>query len=240
MKRAIGIFTATMLAVLSAGFGARAADSVNLPAGTLLRVRLDDTITSKTNKAGDTFKGLVTQALIQDGKTLVPEGSLVTGHIAYLKPAGRIKSKAQMRIVLDSITTPDDKTYRLSSTLEDTKGGVCGNTPGDSEGTIQGCGKSKKDAAKDAAIGAAMGGGAGATIGMGSRIDCVYFGNCGGPGIGESAGVGAAAGAGTVLLYHLFKKEKEIVLVRGTELSFVINRTVDGSAQEPAASGATK
>jgi len=111
--------------------------------------------------------------------------------------------------------------------------GPCAKTGSDEEGTIKGCGKSKKDAAKDAAIGGAMGAGAGATVGMGSMIDCEYYGNCGGPGFGTSIGVGAGIGAGSVLIYHLLKHEKQIILVQGTTMTFVVNRSVDASSGKP-------
>jgi len=212
-----------------------------IPPGTSLRVRLGTTLTSKTNKPGDTFRGEVIQDVVANGKTIVPEGSLVNGHVAFIKPSGRFHAKVQMRVVLDSITTPDDKKVALSSTLEDSKGGVCGNTPKDDEGTIQGCGKSKKTAAKDAALGGAIGAGAGATVGMGHEIDCAYFGNCGGPGLGTDVLAGAALGAGTALLFNLFEHEKEIILLQNSELNFVVNRTLNGNAPSaPPAPAATK
>lgn len=40
---------------------------------------------------------------------------------------------------------------------------------------------------------------------------------------------GAGIGAGTTLLYNLFKHQKEIILVQGTELTFVLNRTIDAT-----------
>src|SRR5256712_13245842 len=138
---------------------------------------------------------------------------------ASFTPAGRIKGKALMRIVLDSVTTPDEKKYLLSSTLEDSKGGVCGNAAGDDEGTIKGCGKSKKDAAKDAAIGGAIGASAGATVGMGQEIDCRYFGNCGGPGPGGDGFYGAGLGAGPAMLVDLFQHQKQNNLLPGTHLN---------------------
>jgi hypothetical protein len=208
---------------------AKAADSPVIPPGSILKIKLGTTITSKTNKLGDPFTGQVVQPITSGDQEIIPTGSLVTGHVAFLKPAKRIKGKAQMRIVLDSITTPEDRILRLSSTLEDSKGGVCGNTASDEEGTITGCGKSKKDAAKDAALGGAIGAGAGAAVGMGHEIECQYYGNCGGPGMGGDILYGAGIGAGTALLYNLFKREKEIILVQGTELVFVVNRTLDAT-----------
>jgi hypothetical protein len=230
MKRIISSLAALIVMAAFSIPRAGAAEDPAIPPGTLLRVRLDTTITSKTNKAGDTFRGMVMQDAMSGQDTVVPKGSLVDGHIAFLKPAGRIKAKAQMRIVLDSITTPDDKKIRLSSTLEDTRGGVCGSTSNDEEGTIVGCGKSKKDAMKDTAMGAAMGAGAGSAVGIGHEIDCRYYGNCGGPSMGGDILYGAAAGASTALIYNIFKHQKEIILVSGTELMFVVNRAAETTA----------
>jgi len=216
-----------------------AAETPVIAPGTVLHVKLRSTITSKTNVVGDTFAGMVAQDVLSGTEVIVPQGSTVTGHVAFIKPSGRLKAKAEMRIVLDSITTPEDQTIKLSSTLEDSKGGVCGNAAGDEEGTIKGCGKSKKDAAKDAAMGAAVGAGAGATVGMGGAIECRYYGNCGGPGIVSGTLYGAGIGAGTALLFNLFKHQKEIILLSGSELTFVVSRTVDAAsaAAVPAQAG---
>jgi len=204
-----------------------------VPAGSLLHVRLTCTITSKTNKTGDPFTGMVTQPISVDGKELVPAGSSVEGHVAFVKPSARIKGIAQMRVVLDDIITPDDIKIPLAAGLEDMNAGPCAKTGSDEEGTIKGCGKSKKDAAKDAAIGAGIGAGAGTMVGMGHEIDCEYYGNCGGPGFGTSIGAGAAIGAGSTLIYNLLRHEKQIILVQGTTMTFVINRSVDASTGKP-------
>lgn len=206
-----------------------AGDKVTLPAGATLRVRLTTTLTSKTNQSGDIFTGIVDQPIVEDGKTIVPEGSQVTGHVAFVKPSKRIKGRAEMRIVLDSVMTPDDVTYPLAASLEDMQGSPCAKTGGDEEGTIKGCGKSKKEAAKNAALGGAIGAGAGATVGMGQSIDCHYYGNCGGPGFGGDILYGAGIGAGTTLIYNLLKHEKEVILLQGTDLTFTVNRTVQAS-----------
>lgn len=206
--------------------------SQTIPAGSLLHVRLESTITSKTNKTGDPFTGVVTKAVVIDGKEVVPTGSAVEGHVAFVKDSGRVRGVAQMRLVLDSLITPDDIKLHVSAGLDDTDAAACAKTTGD-EGTIKGCGKSKKDAAKDAALGAAVGAGAGSTIGLGSEIECKYYGNCGGPGVGTSIGMGAAVGASTVLIYDLLKHEKHIILLQGTTMTFVINRSVDASTGKP-------
>ncbi len=218
-----------------------------IPAGSSLRVRLETTLTDKTNKSGDTFTGVVTEPIVVDGKEIVSKFSTINGHVAFVKPSGRIRGKAQMRVVVDKLTTPEDVVYPLSGTLEDTEGGVCGDTAVSSkageEGTITGCGKSKKEAAKAAAIGGAIGAGAGAGVGAASRGGCDYYGNCwpgSGSSMGADIGYGAGIGAGTALVYSLLKHEKHIVLVQGMELTFSVNRTTAASATSPAASAPTR
>jgi hypothetical protein len=227
MNQKSRVMAAAFLLALAVPAWALAEDTkVLIPAGTILHVKLQTTLTSKTSKSGDKFTAVVEKPVNIGGKEAVPEGSIVEGHVVFVKPSKRIKGTGQMRIVLDQITTPDNDKIAMNGTLEDANGGPCAKTGSDDEGTIKGCGKSKKDAAKDAAIGGAMGASAGATIGMGSTIDCRYFGNCGGPGLGTSTLYGAGLGAATALIYNLFKHEKQIVLVGGMHLTFVINRSV--------------
>jgi hypothetical protein len=200
-----------------------------LPAGSTLHVKLTTTLTSKTNKNGDPFTGTVAQAVNVNGTELIPKGSSVDGHVAFVKSSGRVAGKAEMRVVLDSITTPDDMKYDLNATLDDAAGGgACGQTPSGDEGTIKGCGKSKKGALKDAAIAGGVGAGAGATVGMGKAIECEYYGMCNGPGFGTDVLAGAGIGVGTALIYNIFKHEKQIVLVNGTPLTFIVARSARG------------
>jgi hypothetical protein len=230
-----GLLAGMLLPALLADESKVPAQNINIPAGSLLHVRLTTTLTSKTNKTGDPFTGMVTQPIIVDGKEVVPAGSTVEGHVAFVKPSGRIKGLAQMRVVLDDIITPDEVKIPLAAGLEDMNAGPCAKTGSDEEGTIKGCGKSKKDAAKDAAIAGAIGAGAGGMVGLGSTIDCQYYGNCGGPGFGTALGAGAGIGAGSALIYNLLKHEKQIILVQGTTMTFVINRSVDASTGQPLA-----
>jgi hypothetical protein len=203
-----------------------------LPAGSSLHVRLGTTLTSKTNKSGDKFRGFVDEPLMVNGKTIVPKGSIVDGHVVFVKKSGRVSGVGQMRIVLDDITTEDGNKFDMNASLDEAQGSPCARTSGQ-EGTIKGCGKSKKDALKGAGIGAAMGAGAGATVGMGHEIDCQYFGNCGGPSFGGDVLYGAAVGAGATLIYNVLRHEKPLILIEGTELTFTVNRSVRAQQETP-------
>jgi hypothetical protein len=207
-----------------------------LPAGSSLHVRLQTTLTSKTNKTGDKFTGYVEQSVIANGKTIVPVGSLVDGHVVMLKQSKRIKGVGEMRIVLDDITTENGDEFLLNGSLEEAQGSPCAKTASDSEGTIKGCGKSAKSALKGAAIAGAMGAGAGASVGMGHEIECQYYGMCGGPSFGADVGYGAAIGAGAALIYNVLKHEKPLVLLQGTHLTFLVDRSVTARPMPASAS----
>jgi hypothetical protein len=238
MRRALLQVFSAAVAALMTGIVALATQQppASIPAGSTLRVELDTTLTDATNKTGDAFTADVREPIYVEGKAVVPQWSTVSGHIAFLKPSGRVKGKAQMRLVLDKITTPDGVVYPLNGTLEEAQGGVCahtaatGKTKADEEGTITGCGKSKKSAAEAAGIAGAMGAGVGASIGMGKEIECEWYGYCpGGAGMGTDILYGAGIGAGTALIYTMFKHEKHIVLVQGTVLTFTVDRTTSAS-----------
>jgi hypothetical protein len=219
-----------------------------IPAGTSLRVKLSTLLSDKINKAGDPFKAEVAEPIIVDGQEVVPVHSTVEGHVAFVKPSGRFKDKAELRLVVDKVTTPDEVVFPLVSSLQEAHDVNCTNSTVGSkangkpseEGTITGCGKSVKDAAKAAAIVGAMGAAGGATVGVLSRGGCDYYGNCypsSGPGIGADIGIGAGLGAGTALVYHLLQHEKHIILIYGTPLTFVVSRTTsaDSTPVTPAA-----
>ena len=227
------------------GLAAWASDkAIPVPAGSTLRVRLDTLLSDKTNKSGDQFTGVVMQPISVDGIDVIPQYSAVKGHVSFVKPSGRISGTAQLRIVIDSVKTDEDVVYPLSSTLEDSQGGVCGKASlgekgkADEEGTINGCGKNRKDTLKDAAIAGGIGALGGASVGAASRGGCDYYGNCypsSGPGMGADIGIGAGIGVGTALLYTLLKHEKHIVLAPGTVLTFTVNRTTSADATLPTA-----
>jgi hypothetical protein len=209
MRRKISV----VLAALAVGvvFPALAAaadeETVTIPAGSTLHVRLMTTLSTRANQQGDPFSGKVVEPIIYEGVEVVPAGSILEGRVAFVKPPGRVKGVSEMRLVAETITTPEDVKYTIAAGLEDAEGAE-GAKVKDEEGTVKGTGKSKKGAAIESGVGAGAGAGVGAI-------------GAGGSGALYGAGIGAAAG----LIHTLFKRHKDIILPQGTELTFVIQRT---------------
>lgn len=218
MKRRTQLLvSAVMAALLLPGLSLSADRNVTIVAGTTIETTLTTLLTSKTSQEGDPFTAEIVEPIFSGGEQVVPAGSTLEGHVAYVKEPGRVKGKGQMRLVADKIVTQDGIEFPLSAGLEGAKGAAGAKVTGE-EGTVQGPGKSVKDTAKETGIDAGIGAGVGA-IAAG----------------GTGALYGLGAGAITGIIHNLAKKHKDLVLPQGTDLTFVIARNVTGkkSAAQP-------
>lgn len=128
---------------------------ITLPEGTVLTVRLNETISSKKNSSGDSFTATVIEPVEAEGKVVVPKGSTAVGTVAEAAPLGRFKGGAKLRVTLESITINDKKYTIQTSTVQRAMKGK-----GKRTATFIGGG-----AGAGALIGGLAGGGKGAAIG---------------------------------------------------------------------------
>ncbi len=175
-----------------------------IPVGTRIDVQLTSPLSTSANQEGDPFTAEVEDPIFAGGQEVISAGSILHGRVTFVKPPGRAKGSAEMRLVADDIVSKSGKSYSFKAQLADSDdpGGVQVNG---NEGTVQGAGKSAKSGAEEAGIGAAAGAGVGA-IAAGST-GALY-----GAGIGVLAGV----------IHSLAKRHKDIVLRPGTNLTFVL------------------
>lgn len=128
---------------------------VTVPAGTIITVRLGETVGTKTHQKGDTFTATVAQPITVDGKVVIPKGAEASGTVTESVPLGKFKGGARLQIVLKSISI-DGNEYKVSTAA--------------STRTMKGKGKRTATmigggAGAGALIGALAGGGKGAAIG---------------------------------------------------------------------------
>jgi hypothetical protein len=187
---------------------------VALPVGTQVDVQLTTTISSSANQTGDPFIAEIEDPVFAGGEEVISPGSTLRGHIAFLKTAGRLRGRAEMRLVADDIVTKNGKQFSFKADLANLSSSDAGviKKKNDNEGTLEGSGKSIKNAAKDAGIATAAGAGVG-TI------------SAGGTGALYGAGVGAIGG----LIYALAKHNRNLVLNAGTELTFQLTTSATES-----------
>ena len=79
--------------------------SVSIPAGTTLTIRIDQRISVKTSRAGDTFTGEMVLPVLDDGNgVLVPKGATVSGVVDVAHRRGHFNGRSLLELRLTSLT----------------------------------------------------------------------------------------------------------------------------------------
>jgi hypothetical protein len=73
-----------------------------IPAGTPLRVRLDEPLNTRRNRVGDAFYSTLESPILLDGHTLVPAGTRFAGRVTAAEPPERAEGRAVLAVELDS------------------------------------------------------------------------------------------------------------------------------------------
>ncbi len=137
------------------------ADTIQVPAGTLLVVRLAADVSSDTATVGNRFQGFLDQDLAADGRMIAPKGTKVYGVVSAADRGSKGKGQPLLTVTLSDIKVGDRilsiKTQPLTVKGQAGKGGrkvVGGAGIGAAIGAIA-------DGGEGAAIGAAIGAGVG-------------------------------------------------------------------------------
>ena len=102
---------------------AAAQTSSPIPAGTALMVKLETTLATFSNKAGDPFQGQLTEPVVLNGKTVIPAGAKVEGRITRVSEPRRISGKPTIGIMPEALILPTGERFFLDATLVDTHAG---------------------------------------------------------------------------------------------------------------------
>ncbi|HET8548649.1 MAG TPA: hypothetical protein VFL57_11620 [Bryobacteraceae bacterium] len=147
----------------------RVPQTVTIPAGMLLAVRIDQTLSTDRNEAGDSFRATLDAPLVIDGYVIAERGARAQGRVAEVDRGGRVRGTASMTLELVSVTGSDGQRIRVET----------------QSFARQAQSSRGKDAAK-----------VGAAAGLGAAIGAIAG---GGKGAAIGAGIGAAAGTGGVM-----------------------------------------
>jgi len=96
---------------------------VVLPAGTHIRVRLDQDLGSKINNPGDSFSATVADEVVVNGTAVIPRGARADGTVVDAKPLGRFKGGAMLSVRLDRVHTKWGSYPVSSSTVDKAEAG---------------------------------------------------------------------------------------------------------------------
>ncbi len=168
-----------------------------VPVGTNLKVRIEDTLSSKNSRVGDRF----TATVIDPSRF---DEARVTGHISSIQKSGKVKGRTSMNLAFDSIELRDGRRGVLHGYVTRVYGDDAGKA--DNEGGIQ-SGSRTNQTVKRTGIGAGVG---------------AIIGGIAGGGKGAAIGliVGGAGGAGSLAI----KGSKELKIESGTEMLVHVTR----------------
>ena len=168
-----------------------------VPVGTNLKIRLEDSLSSKDSRVGDRFTATALDPVrFNEGQ--------VTGHISSIQKSGKIKGRTSMNLAFDSIRLSDGRSGTLHGYVTRVYGSDSGRA--DNEGGVE-SGSRSKQTVKRAGIGAAGGAILGAIVG-------------GGKGAAIGLILGGAGGAGSLAV----QGSKELKLESGTEMLVRVTR----------------
>jgi hypothetical protein len=139
---------------------AGAPQTVMVPAGTVLNVRLSEGIDVDSTQAGATFKGRVDDPIMIDGCVVIPRGAAVVIQVASVKQSGTLTGSDRIALKLNSISF-DDRVYEVVTEYAVAQGDGEGKRTARKVGGGAGLGAivgAIADGGKGAAIGAVVGG----------------------------------------------------------------------------------
>ena len=173
--------------------------------GEIIRVSMNQEISSGNARIGDTFTTTVQTPIYADGVEVIPAGSIITGRVTSVKRASRPSKAGTIGVHFLSLKLPSGATRAINGDLSDLSGET---TTYDNEGQVSGRSSTKRNVVF-------IGGGAAA----GALIGAIAGG-------GRGAGVGAGVGAGLGVAGALLSKGKEAVVKRNTEFGVILNQSV--------------
>jgi hypothetical protein len=89
-------------------------EAVVIPKGTTLRVRIDEPLSTRRNRAGDRFRATLSSPVVLEGKTVVPAGAVCTGAVTESEDSGRLKGRAVLSVRLATVAV-DGKEFAVST-----------------------------------------------------------------------------------------------------------------------------
>jgi hypothetical protein len=175
-----------------------------LAAGTTIRVRLLDYLSTASSEEGSAFRGQVASDVLEGGQVVIPAGSEIDGRVVEVS-SGHAGGHGSMLLRPEAVILPDGRRCHLYAELTATPGS---KTQVGGEGTVRPDSRLKRDSIEY-----------GATVGTGAVTGAIL----GGP-VGALAGTLVGASLVTV---HLLVSHPQAKLEPGADLVFTLTEPLN-------------
>lgn len=173
---------------------------VNVASGTKMKVYLQNPINTSSAQKGDSVVAVLTQDLRYNGHTVAPQGSVLQGALTKARPAAFGSRNGRVVISFNTLTTPDNQQYSISTEKIDF--------------TVSNDGKIQRTIA-NAATGALIGALAGLLVGA-----------IGDPNLLTATAIGAGIGAGTAVIGGVAERGVDAEIPSFTEMEVTLDKSV--------------
>jgi hypothetical protein len=115
------------------------ATSINseIPEGTMVHARLTTPLDSARTRKGDEVEAVLSQPLLNEGKLILPQGSLLKGSVVQVQPARFWKHNGQLRFVFRDLVLPNGVELNVEAMVQGVQSGTADNLQLDAEGGAQ-------------------------------------------------------------------------------------------------------
>jgi hypothetical protein len=79
-------------------------ESATVPQDTPIHVTLDQALASDQSRPGEHFEATVSEPVLIDGKTVIPQGAHAEGLVVDARRSGRLKGRARLQLALETVT----------------------------------------------------------------------------------------------------------------------------------------
>ena len=178
---------------------------LTVAANTVIRVRMNEELSSRNARVGDRFSTNVTEPVYAGGGVeVIPVGSRVWGRVTSVRRAGR-RTPGNITVSFNQVELPNGMSRSINGSLTSLQ---ADDVNSDNEGTVKGRGNRKRDAV---------------FIGGGAATGAIIGAIAGG---GKGAAIGAILGGGLGTGARVYEKEQEAEVKSGTEFGVILNQSV--------------
>jgi hypothetical protein len=108
--------------------------SSEIPEGTMVHAQLMTLLNSARTKKGAEVEAVLSRPLVNDGKLILPQGSVLKGSVLQVQPARHWKHNGQLRLLFRDLVLPNGVESKVEAMVQGVQSGAADNLQLDAEG----------------------------------------------------------------------------------------------------------